>query len=271
MWRKTTRAGDLQSAPPLFALCCPLLCVAALFAPRWLEILGYRIGLSASLYTFGASCAFYLLIFAASISAVVSFFRKERPKILRVLTPIWIVAAVSLAYIRHLEFKKNLPEFSSGPAWSAPEIVPPSGKAGDIREFVAGIDWQNERLQSVKDGDDADLIVSVAIEKKEVWKKNVIAIGIRAVAKNDPRFPAFAGTGWGGTSGNRGMGSLMLRQINNEGYQAHLNLRWSDKVKGDGTFNQTFQCKWVDQQVFERDGFKIEITIKPNRPKGNQF
>ena len=63
----------------------------------------------------------------------------------------------------------------------------------------------------------------------------------------------------------------MLRQINNEGFQANLDLSWSDKAKEDGKFDQTFQCKWVDQQVFERDGFKIEITIKPNRPKGNQL
>jgi len=141
----------------------------------------------------------------------------------------------------------------------------PSSQAGGIEKFIAGMDWQKDRVESVKAGSEADFIVSVAFEKKDVWRKDAIAIGIQVVAKNDPRFSAFAGTGWGSHdgSGRRGIGSLMLRQINNEGFQAHLDLSWSDKVKEDGKFDQTFQCKWVDQQVFEKDGFKIEITVKP--------
>ncbi|MBN8711639.1 MAG: hypothetical protein BGO12_22690 [Verrucomicrobia bacterium 61-8] len=140
-----------------------------------------------------------------------------------------------------------------------------SGRADDIQKFIAGLDWQKDRLESVRTGGDADFIVSVAFEKKDVWRKDTIAIGIRAVDKNDPRFPALAGTGWGGTSGSRGIGSLTLRQINSDGFQAHLELRWTDKVKGNGTFDQTFQCRWADHQSFETDGFKIEVTIKPNR------
>ncbi|PTX99274.1 hypothetical protein DB345_02540 [Spartobacteria bacterium LR76] len=141
-----------------------------------------------------------------------------------------------------------------------------SGRADDIQKFIAGLDWQKDRLESVRAGGDAEFIVSVAFEKKDVWRKDTISIGIRAVAKNDPRFPIFAGTGWGGTSGSRGTSSLMLRQINREGFQAHLELSWTDKIKGNGIFDQTFQCRWVDHQSWEKDGFKIEVTIKPNRP-----
>jgi hypothetical protein len=145
-----------------------------------------------------------------------------------------------------------------------------SGRADDIQKFIAGLDWQKDRLESVRASGDADFIVSVAFEKKDVWRKDTISIGIRAVAKNDPRFSAFAGTGWGGTSGCRGTCSLMLRQINSEGFQAHLELRWTDTIKGNGIFDQTLQCRWVDHQSLEKEGFQIEVTIKPNHPLSSE-
>jgi hypothetical protein len=56
-----------------------------------------------------------------------------------------------------------------------------------------------------------------------------------------------------------------LDNITKEGFRIIFDLHWSNKQKGNGTFTESFDCKWLPEQTFTKDGFEIQVTITQNK------
>jgi len=56
-------------------------------------------------------------------------------------------------------------------------------------------------------------------------------------------------------------GAPLLSRITKNGFGVDFDLKWSTKAIGAGEFKESFDCKWIPEQKFNRDGFAITVTI----------
>jgi len=136
-----------------------------------------------------------------------------------------------------------------------------------IQDFVSSINWQKESVDTQPTIAEKSLIARVEYEKEGLWRKQTDLFGVyRHESVSGDAIKPFSGVskGWGGSSGGYGSGGARLTNFSKKGFIVKFSLSWSNTSQGSGGFNEQFSCRWIPTQTFEKDGFKIRVTLKPN-------
>jgi|GEM_PF-1852611 len=137
-----------------------------------------------------------------------------------------------------------------------------------ILTFESSIDWQTDSIEVGAPTSDFPLIVIIECEKEGICKKQAADYGIRRQKKwtsGDPIKPLWGRfKGWGGADGSSGSCVARPKEFNIDGFAVGVSILWQTKLSGSGKFKEEFSCKWIPTQAFEKEGFKITVTIKQN-------
>jgi hypothetical protein len=105
------------------------------------------------------------------------------------------------------------------------------------------------------------LVISITYEKPFVVK-DTDTYGVISRREGDHSFSTFGFfKSRCGSNGYFCSGAPRLKRITENGFGIDFDLKWRNKAEGAGEFKESFDCKWIPEQKFNRDGFAITVTI----------
>jgi len=105
------------------------------------------------------------------------------------------------------------------------------------------------------------LVISITYEKPFVVK-DTDTYGVISRKEGDHSFSTLGiFKSRCGSNGYFCSGAPRLKRITENGFGIDFNLKWRNKAEGAGEFKESFDCKWITEQKFNRDGFAITVTI----------
>ncbi len=138
-----------------------------------------------------------------------------------------------------------------------------SADVDTLTQHIASVPWGTMRAFEAANTNEADLIITVSYEKKDVvFDKDVIPVKI-----SDKSFPdnhlmihrVKCRDNW--SQDNWCRGAANLTKVDEAGFVINLGLSWGGVPQGN--FNEKFNCSWKSRQEFLKDGFRITVeTIK---------
>lgn len=134
-----------------------------------------------------------------------------------------------------------------------------------IRKTIDSWTWTGTRPETVEPEADGSIVIAIAY-KKPFIVDDTDSYGVRLTKTEKQNFYGYWGRGKSRCGPNGGCsGAPRLDNITKEGFQVIFDLHWSNKQKGNGTFTENFDCKWLPEQRFTKDGFDIQVTITQNK------
>jgi hypothetical protein len=105
------------------------------------------------------------------------------------------------------------------------------------------------------------LVISITYEKPFVVK-DTDTYGVISRKEGDHSFSTLGiFKSRCGSNGYFCSGAPRLKRITENGFGIDFNLKWRNKAEGAGEFKDSFDCKWIPEQKFNKDGFAITVTI----------
>jgi hypothetical protein len=137
--------------------------------------------------------------------------------------------------------------------------------ADAITDQVASWPWNEHAVVIVQPETEASLLVSIEYAKKGVVS-DTDQYGVKPLTDRTS-FEAWAkGKCRCGPNGGCS-GVARIENISAEGFTAAFNLAWTSQGKRTGEFKESFNCKWVSTQIFQRDGFDVAVRVSSKKAR----
>lgn len=139
--------------------------------------------------------------------------------------------------------------------------------ADAVSDLVGSWNWEEHPVKVSRDGE-SELVVTIHYRQPGVVD-DADEFGICPPTAVDEKVRPFWGKGRGSSSGLRSSGMARMKNVLVSGFDVVLDLKWSGPNVGQGEFNERFHCGWTEkEQVFEKDGFVVTVTVEKKRKDG---
>ena len=130
-----------------------------------------------------------------------------------------------------------------------------------IQQEINSWNWTAGTPNLVQPQTPGCLVISITYEKPFVVK-DTDTYGVISRREGDHSFSTFGFfKSRCGSNGYFCSGAPRLKRITENGFGIDFDLKWRNKAEGAGEFKESFDCKWIPEQKFNRDGFAITVTI----------
>jgi len=130
-----------------------------------------------------------------------------------------------------------------------------------IQQEINSWNWTAGTPNLVQPQTPGCLVISITYEKPFVVK-DTDTYGVISRREGDHSFSTFGFfKSRCGSDGAGCSGAPSLSRITKNGFGVDFDLKWSTKAIGAGEFKDSFDCKWIPEQKFNKDGFAITVTI----------
>lgn len=138
-----------------------------------------------------------------------------------------------------------------------------------LPSYIRLLPWDTSSVVPAGQDEKADITVTIAYDRPGIIS-DVDTYRLRLKPKEKHVFYGLPRTHKArdsfGPTGKWCSGGSHVSKVTKDALEISITLSWGDRSGKTGSFKETLTLPWKERETIERDGFKIDVTIEPQRP-----